>query len=305
MWRRKKSKGTPLMASAAGLAFAGLVGAAELGRRLFRNATLFSPSPDPALTWNPADYGLDPGVVEEITFRSDGEVLYGWYCRAEKPIASALFCHGKTGNFTASAEAVCHLVEHGISVFVFDYRGFGKSTGRPSIRGVVRDAVAASRRHDLLRPQNVPSILYGYSLGGAIAAQTAQLHEFDGLILQSTFTNLPDIARTYFPRLPMHLVSGRELDTLRVVSSLKIPLYVIHGTADETVPCSMGCAIYDSCPAEKAIEIIRDGEHKNLFDVAADRIVGGVIGFVTKLGPRSLMPRLAPSEETTSQSLGR
>lgn len=287
MGRRRERPGVPLIASVAGLALAGLVGAAEIARRLFRNARLFNPSRAPVRSWDPADYGLDSHSVDVLTFRSDdGETLHAWYVHAERPIASVLFCHGSTGNLTTSSETIRHLTRHGINVFAFDYRGFGRSSGRPSIRGVIRDALAAARRHDLVRPMGLPSVLYGYSLGGAIAAQLAQRHEFGGLILQSTFTSLPDVARTSFPRFPMHLISGRELDTIEVVSSLRIPLYVIHGSADETVPCSMGCRIYDRCPAEKAIEIIKDGQHRNLFDVAADRIALGVIRFVKRLRSR-------------------
>ena len=185
------------------------IAALDLARRLFRHAQLFSPSPNPARSWNPADYGVSPEAIEEHWFETtDGELLYGWYCRSPRPVASAVFCHGNTGNLTTSADAIPHLLDAGINVLFFDYRGFGKSSGRPSINGIVADGVTAARFHDTIRPKSLPSILYGYSLGGAVAAQVIKRHSFDGLILQSTFTSLPKLARVLFPRFPMHLFTG-------------------------------------------------------------------------------------------------
>ena len=90
---------------------------------------------------------------------------------AKKPIASALFCHGNTGNLTNVASVMPHMLDAGYNILLFDYRGFGLSTGRPSLNGVVDDGVIAAKFHDAIRPKHLPSILYGYSLGGGIAAQ--------------------------------------------------------------------------------------------------------------------------------------
>lgn len=239
---------------------------AEIARRAFRNAKLFCPSPHPVKSWNPEDYGIPPGAVEPYWFETpDGEMLYGWYCRSPRPIASSLFCHGNTGNLTVSAEVIPHLLDAGINVLFFDYRGFGKSSGRPSIRGVVSDGVTAARFHDSIRPKHLPSLLYGYSLGGAIAAQVMKQHPFDALILQSTFTSLPEVTRAVFPRTPLHALAGNLFDTLRVVRRLTVPLLVIHGTADEVVPCWMAHALHDACNAPKRIQIVDGGLHKDLY----------------------------------------
>jgi len=284
--KRKRKLGRAATASLAGLAVTATIGGLEAGRRLFRNAKIFTPEREPVISWNPTDYGFDPTLVDEITIRTDdGETLYGWYCRSAKPIASALFCHGKSGNFTTVAAAGRQLVEQGLDVLMFDYRGFGRSSGRASITGVVRDTVAAARRHETLRPRDLPSILYGYSLGGAIASQAIQFHPFDGLVLQSTFTSLPEMSRIAFPRLPMHLVTGHIFETYRVIDSLSIPLYVIHGSDDEIVPCAMGKRLYEMCPSARGIDIIEGGLHRNLFEIAAARIGAGVSGFVRGLAP--------------------
>lgn len=284
--KQQRKLGTAATASMAGIAITGTIATLEVGRRLFRNARLFTPSNDPIVSWDPADYGFDPARVDELTFRSpDGPTLYGWYCRAKNPIASAVLCHGKSGNLTNVAAGASHLVDRGISVFLFDYRGFGRSSGRPSVAGVVRDVIAAARRHETLRPRGVPSLLYGYSLGGAIAAQAIQFHPFDGLILQSTFTSLPEMTRVSFPRLPMHLISGRIFDTTEIVGALTIPMFVIHGSADEIVPCTMGERLFRACPSARGIEIIDGGLHRNLFEVAPQRIVEVLARFVGGLPP--------------------
>ena len=242
--------------------------ALDVGRRLFRRAQLFEPERNPVKSWKPEDYGIPPDRAEELWFETDdGEILYGWYCRSENPIASALYCHGNTGNLSNTAHVMPYLLDAGINVLLFDYRGFGRSTGSPSLSGIIDDGVTAARLHEQLRPKDLPSILYGYSLGGAIAAQVIGRHPFDGLILQSTFTNLPDIARVTFPRVPLHLVSGRLFDTLQVVRNLTVPALIIHGASDEVCPSWMATQLHDSCGASsKKLVIVEGGLHKDLFE---------------------------------------
>jgi uncharacterized protein len=256
----------------------------DVGRRIFRHAQLFAPSPKPSKSWDPADYGIPREAVEEHRFETpDGEVLYGWYCRAPRPIASTVFCHGNKGNLTTSADVIPHLLAAGINAFFFDYRGFGRSTGIPSINGIVSDGLTAARFHDTIRPKSMPSILYGYSLGGAVAAQVIKDHAFDGLILQSTFTSLPSITRVLFPRLPVHLFAGNFFDTLGAVRRLTIPLLVIHGESDEVVPCSMAREIYDSCATTKRIKVVNGGLHKDLWIRDSDSLVWAINRFATEL----------------------
>lgn len=275
---RAQAVSLPLIAGAA--AFLG----AELGRRFYRDARIFAPSPDPVKSWDPADYGIPRNAVEERWIRTkDGQTLHAWYCRAQNPRASALFCHGNTGNLTVSADIIPHLLSVGLSVLFFDYRGYGKSSGRATVRGVLRDASEAARVHDQLRPAGLPSILYGYSLGGAIAAQLVRKHPFDALILQSTFTSLPRLTRLLHPRLPLHLLAGRAFDTMSVVRKLKIPLLIMHGTADETVPCAMAHEIYDACTTDKRLVRVEGGMHRDLYVRDAARLAGAIGDFLTRV----------------------
>jgi len=264
------------------------IAAADIARRIFRHTQIFCPSTEPTKSWNPADYGVPDGAVEEVWFETpDGEELYGWYCRAEKPIASGVFCHGNTGNLTTTAEVIPHLLSAGFNVLFFDYRGFGKSTGIPTFRGVISDGVTASRFHDKIRPKELPTVLYGYSLGGGIAAQVIRRHPFDGLILQSTFTNLPALARVTWPHLPLHLFAGNHFDTLSVIKKLQVPLLVIHGEEDEVIPCRMAHELHDACPATpKRIQTVAGGLHKDCYVRDADRLIWAISQFIAEL-PRN------------------
>lgn len=283
--------GTSLMIGSAALA------AFDIVRRIYRRTQLFCPDEQPVRSWNPVDYGVPAGATEEHWIETpDGEQIYAWYCRSEKPVASAVFCHGNTGNLTISADSIPHLLAAGLNVLFFDYRGFGRSTGSATWRGVVSDGVTAAKFHDRIRPKHIPSVLYGYSLGGAVAAQVIRRHPFDALILQSTFTSLPQITRVLFPRAPLHLLSGNLFDTMSVVKRLQVPLLVIHGTEDETCPCWMGHEIFGACASEtKRIVTIEGGLHKNLFERDPDAIIWAVSQFLAEL-PKTT--RVTSVEET-------
>ena len=307
VWRKKKS--VLLTDTASSLLIGGaVVLALDLGRRIFRRSQLFVPERNPVISWNPEDYGIPRERTEVLSFETDdGELLYGWYCRAEHPIASALYCHGNTGNLTNTAHIMPYLLDAGINMLLFDYRGFGRSTGRPSFSGIIDDGVTAARLHERIRPKHVPSILYGYSLGGAIAAQIIRRHPFDGLILQSTFTNLPDLARVTFPRVPLHLVSGRLFDTLEVVQDMNIPALIIHGAADEVCPSWMAQQIHDSYgPGSKKLILVDGGLHKDLFAREdSQNLVWEINRFATEVRckPHVVQHQPSPAELLLDQAL--
>jgi uncharacterized protein len=290
-----------------------LIGAAvllalDVGRRLFRRAQLFEPERKPVISWKPEDYGIPRERAEELWFETDdGEILYGWYCRSANPIASALYCHGNTGNLSNTAHVMPYLLDAGINVLLFDYRGFGRSTGSPSLSGIIDDGVTAARLHEQLRPKNLPSILYGYSLGGAIAAQIIRRHPFDGLILQSTFTNLPDIARVTFPRVPLHLIRGRLFDTIEVVRNLTVPVLIIHGRTDEVCPFWMAQQLHDVCGASsKKLILVDGGLHKDLFARPdAQKLVTEINRFAAELQctPHVVQDKPSPAELLLDRAL--
>lgn len=271
----------------------------EAGRRLFRNLRLFRMIREPLISWDAADYGIDPQCVERLIIETrDGQSLEGWYCRARDPIASALYFYGNTGNLTNTAHVVPHFLAAGINVLTFDYRGYGRSTGRPTLTGVVKDGLAAAQLHDAIRPPELPSMAYGFSLGGAIAAQVVRSHSFDGLVLQSTFTDFPSITRFSFPGLPFHFISGNPFNTIAVVGDLDIPLLLIHGTDDETVPHQMGRTLFEACRSRKRIHEIEGGLHKDLFERDAEGIVRQIHRFALELADP------APRKHRVAQKTG-
>jgi fermentation-respiration switch protein FrsA (DUF1100 family) len=264
--------------------------AAGLGRRLYRRTQIFKPSPDPERGWDPAAYGIPPDACDEHRIETpDGEQLYAWYCRAKAPTASALFCHGNRGNLTISADVVPHLLRANLNVLLFDYRGYGKSSGTPSYEGVLDDGVTAARFHDSIRPRDLPSILYGYSLGGAVAGQIVRRHPFDALILQSTFTSLTAMARMLHPGTPLHLLAGDLFDTLASVRKLDIPLLVIHGTADESIPIAMAHELFDAARGLKRRHLVEGGLHSDLFSRDATALVETISQFLAEV-PKSARP---------------
>ncbi len=283
---------------------AALLGA-ELALRTSRHSHLFEPSPDPEISWDPTDYGIPRHAVEEQWIDTpDGERLHAWYCRSEKPVASGLFCHGNKGNLTISAHIIPHLLNAGLNILFFDYRGYGKSSGRATYAGVIADGVTAAGFHDKIRPKKLPSILYGFSLGGAVAAQVIRRHPFDALILQSTFTSLPRLTRILYPRLPLHLLAGKLFDTIRVIRKLTVPLLVLHGTEDEVIPCAMAHELFDACTSHKRLWCIEGGLHKDLYLREPDTLVWAISQFIAEL-PRHADPKTAAAASRSAAFFAR
>lgn len=305
MFKRRRSLvdmlALPLAVSGALMLVAGL------GRRLYRRTQIFDPSPDPERSWDPAAYGIPAEGWEEHWIETpDGEHLYAWYCRAKNPVASALFCHGNRGNLTVSADVVPHLLAASLNVLLFDYRGYGKSSGTPSYDGVLDDGETAARFHDSIRPPGLPSILYGFSLGGAVAGQIVRRHPFDALILQSTFTNLTAMARLIHPRVPFHLLAGNLFDTLGSVRKLKIPLLILHGSDDEAIPASMARELFAASPGPKRMHIVEGGLHSDLYTRDAASLIQALSQFLAEVPQRTeAIPLEPPSkvEESVDAAL--
>ena len=273
----------------------------ELSRRAFRRRHLFSPSRAPLITWDPSDYGIPADAVREIEITTPGRrALHGWYCAAKQPVASVLFFHGNAGNLTNTAHVIPHLLAIGISVLMFDYAGFGKSRGRPDVSGVLDDGIAAARLHDALRPPGVPSIAWGFSLGGAIAAEIVTRVRFDALILQSTFTSLRAMARLIFPKVALHRLSGNVLDTKSVLRRLNLPLLLIHGSEDEVVPHTMSRELFDAYGGPKTLHILEGRLHKDLFHRTPAEVIENVRQFVLSIPP--LRPDPIPASSSGRDS---
>lgn len=194
--------------------------------------------------WSPA--GLH---YEDVFFHAeDGTRLHGWYLPHEDPTAYVLYCHGN-GDIVADAAWALDDVRQssGAAIFVFDYRGYGRSEGRPHEAGVVADADAALDW--LCQKADVPPervVLIGRSLGGAVAARLAAQRGARGLVLERTFTSLPEVAHRVFPWLPVRLLMRNRYETLPHVAQYRGPLLQSHGTADELVPIEAGRQVFEA-----------------------------------------------------------
>jgi fermentation-respiration switch protein FrsA (DUF1100 family) len=194
----------------------------------------------------------------------DGERLHGWWVRATKPaLAHALYLHGNGGNIGDRAWHVERLAAAGLDVLIFDYRGYGRSSGRPSEDGTYRDASAALAAL-LAQPAVDPGrvIYLGESLGGAVALELASRSPPAGLILQSTFTSIRDMARLHYPFVPRRLVPD-AYPSLRLIPRVRTRLLCVHGDRDEIVPLIYGEALFEAARCEKELVVLRGARHND------------------------------------------
>ena len=227
------------------------------------NALLYHPVRLIALT--PAHAGLESEELTIVT--NDRERLHGWWISARAPrVGHILLCHGNSGNVGDRVTHAVALTAAGFDVLLFDYRGFGLSTGRPSEAGTYRDA-AAVLAAALARPAvDRARVFYlGESLGGAVALALALETPPRGLILQSTFTSIRAAARRHFPLIPSLLVPD-AYPSLRRIGQLRAPLLILHGDRDEVVPVEHATALIEAAPEPKRIQIFAGLGHGDLIE---------------------------------------
>jgi fermentation-respiration switch protein FrsA (DUF1100 family) len=237
--------------------------AVYFGRGWFENLNLYFPSRQVDLT--PKVYGI---AYEEVSFASgDGTRLNGWWIPASgaghAPVL--LLCHGNAGNMGSRVEKVRILHELGLALFLFDYRGYGKSKGSPSEKGLYEDARAAYRY--LTEQRKIPAravILHGESLGGAVAVELATRLEAGAVITESTFTSVVDMGRRYFPFLPIRFLVTQNFDSLSKIRKVRAPILVLHSPEDDIVPFEMGRRLFEAAPEPKAFSELR-GDHNDGF----------------------------------------
>jgi uncharacterized protein len=177
---------------------------------------------------------------EDAFFKAgDGVTLNGWFFPAAtnspRLRQAVLLCHGNAGNISHRLDTCAALLATGVNVFVFDYRGYGRSEGRPSEEGTYRDAQAA---YQWLRQKGFAAtniVAFGESLGGGVAAELATRETLGGLVLQSTFTSIPDVGAELFPWLPVRWLATIRYDTRSKLPRIHVPVLVMHSRADELV----------------------------------------------------------------------
>ena len=224
--------------------------------------------PEKAHAGRPEDFGLQ---AQDLYFETQDRVkLHGWLFVRNPRDPLLLWCHGNAGNISHRLDNIARLLQHGINVFIFDYRGYGKSEGSLSEQGFYLDGKAAWET--LVREGPVPParvVLFGRSLGCAMAADLATRVPAAGLILESGFPHLGAMAKVHYPFVfSERLLSGRY-DALSRLSKIKIPLLVVHGDQDSIVPIVLGRRLFEAAPEPKDWYEIKGADHNDTY------VVGG------------------------------
>ena len=249
---------------------------------LFQKKYIYCPSGK--IIETPSEKGMK---YEDVFFNSaDGEKLNGWYFPADDSSFVVLFCHGNADNISYFIDSVKQLRELGINVFIFDYRGYGRSTGRQSETGTYFDAVAAWNfltQKKKIKRGNI--IVLGRSLGGPIAAYLAKEYRPRALFLESTFTSIPDIAVQMYPYLPIKKFLRYKYNTIEYLKKVKCPVLVVHSSDDRKVPFSNGRKLFEEAPGfKKFIEL--KGSHRDCFTVSLQTYQEGIREFLKELKHR-------------------
>ncbi|HUT32053.1 MAG TPA: alpha/beta hydrolase, partial [Planctomycetota bacterium] len=197
----------------------------------------------------PRSLGLS---YEEVKLQASGGIeLSAWFIPCEGSRGTVLFCHGNAGNISHRLHIIRMFHDLGFGMLIFDYRGYGQSQGSPTEHGTYLDAQAA---WDYLVERAVPAeriVIYGESLGGAVAAWLAKENAPGALVLQSTFTSLPDVGARVYPWLPVRLLSRFRYDARSHVQQVKCPVLVAHGSRDEIVPYALGRKLFEAANEPK------------------------------------------------------
>ncbi len=245
---------------------------------------------DREVTTSPDAIGLE---FEEVQIGTpDGERLHGWWVPPPRtPRGVVLYCHGNGGNVANVMSLLPALHGRDLAVLAFDYRGYGRSTGRPNEAGTYVDVAAA---HDYLvhergvDPDHI--LLWGRSLGGAIALHRAvelsarpEGERPAGLVLESTFSTLPDVAAGHFPLLPVRWLIRPQYRSVERIGDLRIPLLQAHAEEDEIVPYELGRALFEAAPEPKQFVKVVGGH--NMSSLATGRTAAELDAFLDEVLP--------------------
>lgn len=250
----------------------------------WQNRLIFVPSP--IIEYTPSDLGL---VYEDVWLLLSNRVakperLHGWWIPTANSGDVLLYLHGNGKNVSANLEHAQRLHQLGFSVFLFDYRGYGRSEGNfPTESGVYRDAQAAWNylvEQRGIPPENI--FLYGHSLGAAIALDLAvRQPQAAGLMMENGFTSMRDMVdhQEIYRFFPTNLILNHRFDSLSKLKLLRVPLLVIHGLEDQIVPPRMGQVLFDAAHVPKKLLLVPAASHNNVASVSGEEYSQAVRDF--------------------------
>jgi hypothetical protein len=247
--------------------------------RYIERKSIFFPAK--VIEYSPKQAGLD---FEDVFFKTqDNTQLNGWFLPHKNARLTFLFCHGNAGNIGHRIEKLKFFHGLGCNVFIFDYRGYGKSKGRPSEQGLYQDTQGAyayllSRK---ITPQQI--IGYGESLGGAAIIDLASKFKLGGLIMDSTFSSAKDMTGIIYPFLPYWVFASR-FDSINKVKSIRISKLFIHSVNDEIVPYELARKLYESAAAPKDF-LEMHGAHNSCFFESTAAYKEKISSFLEQVSP--------------------
>jgi fermentation-respiration switch protein FrsA (DUF1100 family) len=255
------------------------------GFRYFEKKNLYFPLR--AIEATPEDIHLD---YEDFSIKTKDRVqITGWFIPATRPRATVLFCHGNGGNISHRLEKIKLLNNLSVDVLIFDYRGYGMSTGRPSEHGLYLDAEAAYAylvTNKQVHPEKI--IVFGESLGGAVAVDLATKHKTGGIIIEGMFTSVQAMAQRYLPFIPSFIISSR-FDSLQKIKHVTSPALLFHSIEDEIVPFEFGTQLFNAAKEPKKFIELRGG-HNDAFLYLKSPLKRSCTGFFSS----NLLPSPSP-----------
>jgi fermentation-respiration switch protein FrsA (DUF1100 family) len=237
-----------------------------LSKNILDQFFVFHPHP-----WHDKDWRTASGLpLEDVWFHAaDGTKLFGWYVEAPPGSPVIVWCHGNAGNIVHRLDNLRLLFHQSLSVFIFDYRGYGKSQNlRPNEEGLYFDAMGAHdylTRVRMIKPERL--VIFGRSLGAAVAADLAMHKPAAGIILESAFPSIEAVAKFYYGGLPVHWLLGAEFRLIDRVPALSLPKLIIHGDLDTVIPLELGRQVFDAAKPPKAFHLIAGAHHNNTYQV--------------------------------------
>jgi fermentation-respiration switch protein FrsA (DUF1100 family) len=249
----------------------------------FVDRLVFQPSP--GIDLRISDLGID---AEEVRLDSDGVSIHGFYLPSLRPRPQSraiLFLHGNAGNASHRLPNAAQLAQLGADVLLIDYRGYGMSEGTPSESGAYVDARAGLSH--LIEERGIPErriLLFGRSLGGAVAVDLARNRGLAGVILESTFTSIADVARGMIGTPLAYLVRGR-FDSASKIGQIHAPLLFFHGDDDRVIDYRLGRRLYALAPEPKQFETILGAGHNNTVEVGRRAYFARIAQFLDDVAP--------------------
>ena len=240
-------------------------------------------------TTTPAQFGLRYEAIAIHT--NDGEQLRAWRLPADAPRAAIVYFHGNGGNLSVWAPVVAGIAERGYSVLAFDYRGYGRSSGRPTEQGLYRDVDAVLDDVARRRDTDGPLVYWGRSLGTTMAAYAATVARPDALIVESGFPDTRTLVRSSPLLAFLALFSTYRFPTAEFVNRARAPVLVLHGDRDSVIPFALGRALFERISGSKEFVTVHGGDHNDIAPRDAPRYWDAIDGFIVRVNSEMAFPR--------------